>query len=64
MALVDMGLDASPSRERLGRVVELLRGVEDAAAVRRPPARRKVARPVAIRPMRMAWAAEPDEPVA
>ena len=33
-------LDASPSRERLGRVVELLRGVEEAAGVRWTPPRR------------------------
>ena len=32
--------DASPSRERLGRVVELLRGVEEDASVRWPPPRR------------------------
>ena len=38
-------LDASPSRERLGRVVELLRGLEDDRSVRRPPARRPAVRP-------------------
>jgi hypothetical protein len=41
-------LDASPSRERLGRVVELLRGVEDDPGVRRPAPRRN-RRPV-VRP--------------
>ena len=43
-------LDASPSRERLGRVVELLRGVEEDASVRRPAPRRPrrpVRRPIA-----------------
>ena len=33
-------MDASPSRERLGRVVELLRGVEEDASVRWTPPRR------------------------
>ena len=33
-------VDASPSRERLGRVVELLRGVEEDATVRWTPPRR------------------------
>ena len=38
--------DASPSRERLGRVVELLRCVEEDTTVRRTPRRgRPVVRP-------------------
>ena len=41
-------LDASPSRERLGRVVELLRGVEADPADRWAPPRR-VRRPL-VRP--------------
>ena len=49
-------LDASPSRERLGRVVELLRGVEDDVSVRRPAPRRRAQRPVAVRPMPASWA--------
>ena len=43
--------DASPSRERLGRVVELLRGVEEDANLRWTPpqrARRPVVRPRAV----------------
>ena len=47
-------LDASPSRERLGRVVEMLRGVEAGGAVRRPaPRRRKPVR--AVRPLPATW---------
>jgi hypothetical protein len=42
-------LDASPSRERLGRVVELLRGVEEDLAVRRTAPRRPRRRP--LRPL-------------
>ena len=65
MAVLGMGLDASPSRERLGRVVELLRGVEDDAGARRRAPRRKVQRPVAVRPMPVSWAdTVPGEPVA
>ncbi len=49
-------VDASPSRERLGRVVELLRGVEEDLAVRRPAPRRS-RRPVrAVRPLPASWA--------
>jgi hypothetical protein len=44
-------VDASPSRERLGRVVELLRGVEEDANLRWTPprrGRRPVVRPRAV----------------
>ena len=44
-------LDASPSRERLGRVVELLRGAGGDTAVRRQPPRPRARRPVAVRPL-------------
>ena len=58
-------LDASPSRERLGRVVELLRGVEDDLSTRRPPPRRRAHRPVALRPVPVLRAeAQSVEPVA
>ncbi len=52
-------VDASPSRERLGRVVELLRGVEEDLSVRRTPprrGRRPVVRPRAFpRPQEALW---------
>ena len=58
-------LDASPSRERLGRVVELLRGVEDDLGTRRPLPRRRAQRPVAVRPVPVPREeADPIEPVA
>ena len=58
--------DASPSRERLGRVVELLRGVEEDASVRWPPTRggrRPVVRPRPVpMPSRALWGTvETDE---
>ena len=60
--------DASPSRERLGRVVELLRGVEAEPGARRPVARpqlRRRPRAGAVRPMPVSWAeATQEEPVA
>lgn len=60
-------LDASPSRERLGRVVELLRGVEDDLGTRRPVVRaaprRRPRHAAAVRPMPVSWA-ETGEPVA
>ena len=64
MAVPMAVLDASPSRERLGRVVELLRGVEDDLSSRRPPPRRRTPRPVAVRPMPVPRAeVEPIEPI-
>ena len=61
-------LDASPSRERLGRVVELLRGVEGDPGARRPVARplpRRRPRGGAVRPMPVSWAGTvQEEPVA
>ena len=64
-------LDASPSRERLGRVVELLRGVEADPADRWTPprrARRPVVRPRPYPlPSRALWGtvdAEEPEPTS
>ena len=59
--------DASPSRERLGRVVELLRCVEEDASMRWTPARRArrpVVRPRPYpRPAQALWrTVERDEP--
>jgi hypothetical protein len=61
-------VDASPSRERLGRVVELLRGVEEDASLRWSPprrARRPVVRPRAFpRPTGAARRSDDEEPAA
>jgi hypothetical protein len=64
-------LDASPSRERLGRVVELLRGVEEDAGTRWAPprrGRRPVVRPRPFpRPSHALWGtvdAEEAEPTS
>ena len=57
--------DASPSRERLGRVVELLRGVEEDASVRRTPprrGRRPVVRPRPFPlPSQALWGTDEDD---
>jgi hypothetical protein len=55
--------DASPSRERLGRVVELLRGVEDPHVrwTARPRARRGQRRHAPLRAIE-AWATSDVEP--
>ena len=56
-------LDASPSRERLGRVVELLRGMESDLGARRPaprPTPRRRPRAGAVRPMPVSWAETPQ----
>jgi hypothetical protein len=60
-------VDASPSRERLGRVVELLRGVEEDASARWTPPRRGRRPVVRPRPFPLSsqalWGAvEIDEP--
>ena len=58
-------LDASPSRERLGRVVELLRGVEADSGERWTPprrGRRPVVRPRPFpRPSQALWGTVPVE---
>ncbi len=54
-------VDASPSRERLDRVVEMLRGVEE-SAVRRPVRRgpRPRRRPTALPSARESRGAQPE----
>jgi hypothetical protein len=59
-ALPTTVLDASPSRERLGRVVDLLRGVEDDPSTRRAPARRARRPGVLPRPLPTSGAGERD----
>jgi hypothetical protein len=59
-------LDASPSRERLGRVVELLRGVEEDADARWTAPRRRRRPLVRPRPTRAprVWTAEEAPPAS